>query len=142
MLFVPQRPYLPLGSLRAAISYPAPEGTFPDARIAEVMKLVGIGHLASRLDQAESWEQRLSVHEQQLLSLARVLLHEPEWLLLDDSTSGLSEALETKLYELLLTRLPRTAVVTIGARAGARALLPRHWSLVERRDGKVELEAA
>jgi vitamin B12/bleomycin/antimicrobial peptide transport system ATP-binding/permease protein len=142
MLFVPQRPYLPLGTLRAAISYPATEGAFPDSRIQEVMKLIGLAHLTPRLDLVEPWDQRLSVHEQQLLSLARVLLQEPDWLLLDESTSGLDEALERRLYELVLARLPHAALVTIGVRSGARALLPRHWNLVERKDGTIELEAA
>jgi putative ATP-binding cassette transporter len=139
---VPQRPYLPLGSLRAVVSYPAPERQFPDARIAEVLRLLGLGRLASQLDDAEPWEQRTSVHEQQLLALARVLLHEPDWVVLDDATSGLDEAAERRLYELLLAKLPRSGVVSLGARPGLLELLPRRLSLVAGADGKAVLQAA
>jgi putative ATP-binding cassette transporter len=143
MLFLTQLPYLPIGTLRAAISYPAPEGSFGDERIREALNLLGVGHLESQLDAVEPWEQRLSAHEQQLLSLARVLLHEPDFLLLDESTSGFAEADEKRLLEIVLSRLPHVAVAAIGPRAPARELLAKRWTLRSGGDdGGAVLEAA
>ncbi len=142
MHFVPQRPYLPIGTLRAVISYPAADGAFSDDRIREALAALGIGNLGERLADEEAWDQALSAHEQQLLAMARVLLHEPDWILLDDATSGLDEATERRTYELLLERLPRSAVIVLGAHAGVLDLLPRHWMLVPRGDGTMTLAAA
>jgi putative ATP-binding cassette transporter len=142
MLFVPQLPYLPIGTLRAAVSYPAAEGAFRDERICEVMRLLDIGHLASRLDDTEPWDHALSGHEKQLLAMARVLLHEPAWVLIDDATSGLDEETERRIYEVLLALLPRATVISLGARATVIDLLPRRWTLTARPDGTMALEAA
>jgi putative ATP-binding cassette transporter len=142
MLFVPQRPYLPIGTLRAAVSYPAAEGTFPDQRIREVLRLLGIGSLADRIDDSEPWDYALSGHEQQILAMARVLLHRPDWILLDDATSGLDEATERRIYEVLLEALPHATVIALGARASVMDLLPRRWTFSPRPDGTVSLEAA
>jgi putative ATP-binding cassette transporter len=142
MLFLPQRPYLPLGTLRAVVSYPAAEGRFPDARIQDVLRRLGLGHLVERLGDVEPWEQRTSAHEQQLLAFARVLLHEPAWVVLDESTSGLDEATERRVYELLLAALPRSAVLALGPRASLQELLPRRLSLVTGADGRAVLQAA
>jgi putative ATP-binding cassette transporter len=141
MLFVPQRPYLPLGTLRAVISYPAAEGRFDDAQIREALALVGLGHLAERLDAVEPWDQQLSAHEQQLLAIARALLQQPEWLLLDEATSGLDEPTERRICEILLERLPRAGVIAAGLRPPALELMPRRWTLAER-DGTGVLQAA
>jgi len=142
MLFVPQQPYLPIGTLRAGVSYPAPEGTFSDERIIEALRTLDIGHLAGRLDDTESWDYALSGHEKQVLAMARVLLHEPEWVLIDDATSGLDEATERRIYEVLLEKLPRATVISLGARASVIDLLRRRWKLTPRPDGTMALEAA
>jgi putative ATP-binding cassette transporter len=142
MLFVPQWPYLPIGTLRAVLSYPAAEGTFSDSRIREVLQLLGIGHLAARLDQVEPWDERISAVEQQLVGIARALLHEPEWVVLDDATSGLDEAAERRAYQHLLARLPGSTVLAAGPRAPALELLPQRWKLVPGAAGGATLEAA
>lgn len=142
MLYVPQQPYLPIGSLRAVASYPASEGTFPDEQIREVMAVLEIGHLAGRLGDVEPWDHVLSGHEKQILAIARVLLHEPRWILLDDATSGLDERTERRLYETLIERLPNAAVIALGARTSVIDLLPRRWTLATRPDGTMALEAA
>src|SRR5262249_29776692 len=129
MLFVPQRRYLPSGTLRAVVSYPAAEGSFDDERIREALAQVGLGRLAARLDGVEPWEQQLAAHEQQLLAIAGALLHEREWLLLDEATSGLDEPTERRVTELLLERLPRAGVIAAGLRPAAQALLSRRWTL-------------
>jgi putative ATP-binding cassette transporter len=140
-LIVPQRAYLPLGTLRAVVSYPAAEHTFDDAQVREALELVGLGRLADRLDAVENWDQQLSAHEQQLLAVSRALLQQPDWLLLDEATSGLDEAAERQILESLLARLPRTGVIAAGLRPRALELMPRRWTLAER-DGASVLMAA
>jgi putative ATP-binding cassette transporter len=141
MLFATQRPYIPIGSLRAIASYPAPEGTFPDERIAEVLGLLGLDGLAKRLGETEQWEQLLSPHEQQRLALARVLLHQPDWIFLDKATSALDEAMEKQVYDLLAARLPHATLVSIAHRPGVEKYHTRRWMLFPG-DGRVTLEAA
>ena len=142
MLFVPHRPYLPIGTLRAAVSYPAAEGTFSDERIREVLQVLGIGSLAERIGDSEPWEEALSGHEQQILAMARVLLQEPDWILLDDATSGLDEVAERRIYQVLLERLPHSTLISLGAHTCVMDLLPERWTLAPRPDGTAALEAA
>jgi putative ATP-binding cassette transporter len=141
MLVLPQRPYLPIGSLRAVLSYPAAAGTFADARLVTALRHLDLGHLAARLDSTEPWDQELSAPEQQRLALARVLLHEPGWILLDEATSGLDEALEQEIYELLAKQLPRAAVLTVSHRMALARYHQRSWTLA-RKDGRVTFAAA
>jgi vitamin B12/bleomycin/antimicrobial peptide transport system ATP-binding/permease protein len=141
MLFVPQWPYIPIGTLRAAVSYPDSEGTFPDDQIVEVIRLLGLGRFESRLDDMEAWEQILSPHEQQALAIARVLLQRPDWLFLDKATSALDEVSEQRTYELLKERLPGATIVTIAHRTSVVAYHSRQWTLTPN-GGRVELQAA
>lgn len=142
MLFLPQRPYLPLGSLRAATSYPEPEGAFPDERIIEVLRLLGLGHLEARLDEVESWDDQLSGDEQQRLALGRALLYEPEWLFLDKATSELDEAMERRVYDLFAARLPATTLISVAHRPAVEAYHAKRWVLAPRDHGPAVLEPA
>ena len=142
MLFLPQQPYAPLGSLRAAVCYPAPEDAFPDERVREALRLLALGHLEPRLEQVEHWEQKLSAHELQRVALARALLHEPAWVFLDEATSALDEAMEARVYALLAERLPHAAVVSVAHRPGVIAHHDRRWDLSAGPDGRAVLEAA
>jgi putative ATP-binding cassette transporter len=142
MLFVSQRPYFPIGSLRAAVSFPAPAGTFPDERIRETLRLLGLDLLAARLDDTEQWEQLLSPQEQQRLALGRVLLHEPDWVFLDKATSALDEAMEKRVYELLAERLPRATIVSVAHRPEVARYHARRWTLAPGDDGVIALQAA
>jgi putative ATP-binding cassette transporter len=142
MLFVPQHPYLPLGSLRTVISYPAPEGTFSDARIREVLGLLGLERLATRLDDTLPWDQQLSPHEQQRLAMARVLLNEPDWVFLDKATSALDEELEKRVYALLAERLPHMTVITVVQRPEVAAYHDRRWTIAPNAHGTASLQAA
>ncbi|HET9573751.1 MAG TPA: ABC transporter ATP-binding protein/permease [Methyloceanibacter sp.] len=117
VLVLPQRPYLPLGTLRGALAYPGPETVFPAQVIEEVVEAVGLGDFSDRLDETAYWADKLSGGEQQRLSIARALLQKPQWLFLDEATSALDETAEAELYRLLLERLPKTAIISIGHRS-------------------------
>jgi len=141
-MFLSQRPYLPIATLRAAVSYPAPEGTFPDEKIREVLRLLELTDLAERLDEIDHWEKRLSGGEQQRLAFARVLLHEPTWVFLDDATAALDEETERRAYAVLTEQLPDATVVSIAHRPAVAQYHTRRWTLVPRGDGRAELQAA
>ena len=125
-MFLPQRPYLPLGTLRHVVTYPAAADAHPDAAVREVLTAVGLGTLAARLDEEENWGQRLSGGEQQRLALARALLARPDWLFLDEATASLDPEAEASLYRLLQQRLPATTIVSIAHRPAVASFHARH----------------
>jgi putative ATP-binding cassette transporter len=112
-LFLPQRPYLPIGTLREVVSFPSPSGTFDDEAIRRVLAATGLSAFANSLDQAQNWSLQMSVGEQQRLAIARALLQRPDWLFLDEATSAVDADGERQLYEVLLEHLPRTTLVSI-----------------------------
>ncbi len=117
VLVLPQRPYLPLGTLRGALAYPGPEDAFKPEEIEEVLDAVGLSSMRSELDTTAYWTDKLSGGEKQRLSIARALLQKPDWLFLDEATSALDEGSEASLYRLLNDRLPGAAIVSIGHRS-------------------------
>jgi putative ATP-binding cassette transporter len=118
-LFVPQRPYLPLGSLRTTLAYPASPGE--DTRLREALQQVQLGHLRDRLDDVADWSHILSLGEQQRLAFARVLLNRPRIVFLDEATSATDEGLEHALYLLLRHELPDCMLVSVGHRSTLNA---------------------
>ncbi|MGE5220609.1 MAG: ABC transporter ATP-binding protein/permease [Chloroflexota bacterium] len=120
ILFLPQKPYLPIGTLRDVVSYPAPAGGLDDAVLREALQAVGLAHLSERLAEPNHWALQLSPGEQQRVAFARALVHRPEWLFLDEATSALDEATETRLYRLLQERLATTTVFSVGHRGTLR----------------------
>jgi putative ATP-binding cassette transporter len=132
ILFLPQRPYLPIGTLRDVVSFPMPVGGIGDAALREALEAVGLTELAGRLDEATSWALQLSPGEQQRIAFARVLVQKPDWLFLDEATSAVDEATEANLYRLLRERLAKTTVFSIGHRPTLR---PFHARLLMVRPG-------
>jgi putative ATP-binding cassette transporter len=115
-LFLSQMPYVPLGDLRAVISYPCEEGTVEDTEIREVLEKVALPHLIDRLDEVQDWAKVLSPGEQQRIAFARILLTKPKAVFLDEATSALDEGLEMICYQLVRTELPDTILVSVSHR--------------------------
>ncbi|KPH82456.1 ABC transporter ATP-binding protein/permease [Bosea vaviloviae] len=122
IMLLPQRPYLPQGTLRAALAYPAEAVVYSDDAIREAMDKVKLGHLRDRLDEIDLWGQRLSGGEQQRLAVARALLAKPDWLFLDEATASLDEKLEGEIYATLDRELPQARIVSIGHRSTLREM--------------------
>ena len=125
LMFLPQRPYFPVGSLRAAIAYPAEPEAFDDSAVRAAIRTVGLPTLADHLDEEAHWNARLSLGEQQRLGLARALLTKADYLFLDEATASLDEAAEAKLYRVLADNLPATTIVSIGHRGTLEQLHAR-----------------
>ena len=121
VLFLPQKPYLPLGSLRRAICYPSQEGN--DQNIEQVLRLTGMESFIPKLDTVDDWSRILSLGEQQRIAFARVLLVRPQWVFLDEATSALDEQREREMYEVLQKELPAMSIVSVGHRS---TLFARH----------------
>jgi putative ATP-binding cassette transporter len=133
-LTLPQRPYLPIGSLEAAISYPSDPGAFDAATIRELLVAVGLPAMAERLEENAHWNRMLSLGEQQRLGIARAVLHAPDFLFLDEATASLDEPAEAAVYKLLQERLPSATIVSIGHRSTLAAFHKRGLKL--ERDGE------
>ena len=116
-LFLPQKPYLPLGTLRDTLVYPFGVPDVSDAGLQGVLHLVGMGALADKLEDARLWSHVLSLGEQQRLAFARILLQKPQWVFLDEATSSLDEPAEDALYGTLTEALPDTAIISVGHRS-------------------------
>jgi vitamin B12/bleomycin/antimicrobial peptide transport system ATP-binding/permease protein len=125
VLFLPQKPYLPIGTLREVVSYPTPPAGVADAELAEALTAVGLPELTARLGESAHWAQALSPGEQQRIAFARALVQKPDWLFLDEATSAVDEQTEATLYGLLRQRLPGTTVVSVGHRSTLRAFHAR-----------------
>ena len=120
ILFLPQRPYLPIGKLRDVVSYPMPADGVADGTLREALEAVGLPQFAGRLDEEAHWQLQLSPGEQQRIAFARALVQKPDWLFLDEATSAVDESTESRLYALIRERLPETTVFSIGHRATLR----------------------
>ena len=125
-LFLPQQPYLPLGTLRHAVAYPSDVGAFSDAEMHEALREVGLAHLISHLDKEDNWSMTLSGGERQRLALARALLIKPDWLFLDEAMASLDPETEARMRDALHRLLPNTTIVSIEHRPAAAGLRGRH----------------
>lgn len=125
-LFLPQKPYLPIGTLREALSYPQPGDTYTPERYAQVLETCRLPHLVGRLDEANHWQRMLSPGEQQRLAFARALLYSPQWLYMDEATSAMDEEDEATLYQALIDEIPGLSIVSVGHRSSLKRFHPRH----------------
>jgi putative ATP-binding cassette transporter len=141
LMMLPQRPYFPVGSLLAAIAYPAEASAFSVDFVGETLVAVGLPKLAERLDEDAHWNRTLSLGEQQRLGIAHALLHAPQYLFLDEATASLDEPSEMALYRLLQERLPTTTIVSIGHRSTLEAFHQRNVKLAREGDRFVLQEA-
>jgi putative ATP-binding cassette transporter len=132
VMFLPQRPYIPEGTLRDALAYPSPAANYTDAQLQDALEQALLPHFTRQLDTSDAWAQKLSGGEQQRLALARVFLKKPAWVFADEATSALDEAAETTLYERLsaLVSLQGGGLVSIAHRPGVVAFHNRQWLLV------------
>ncbi|WP_349017885.1 ABC transporter ATP-binding protein/permease [Azospirillum brasilense] len=138
-MHLPQKPYMPIGSLRAAVAYPSAPEAFEAEAVRAALDAVGMSAFAERLDEEDHWAQRLSGGEQQRVAFARALLHRPGWLFLDEATSACDPATEARLYGLLAERLPGTTVVSVGHRSSLPAHHDRTVTVGQGGDGVGEL---
>ena len=134
ILFLPQKPYLPIGTLREVVSYPMPNGV-DDAALRDALQAVELPELTDKLDETAHWALQLSPGEQQRIAFARALVQKPEWLFLDEATSAVDELTEAHLYRLLRERLPGTALLSVGHRSTLRPFHARQ--IVVHTDGSV-----
>jgi putative ATP-binding cassette transporter len=135
MMLLPQRPYIPIGTLRDAVTYPSKSNAYGDAEIAEALRTAKLPQIADRLDEERSWAQTLSLGEQQRLAVARALLAKPDWLLLDEATAALDEPTEEEIYRVIREHLPNTTIVSIGHRSTLNAFHDRRVDMKKAEDG-------
>ena len=121
-LFLPQRPYIPLGTLRHALAYPADDTSFGDNVVRQALADAGLPALTDHLDDDQPWSLRLSGGEQQRLAVARALLQRPDWLFMDEATASLDPEAESELYGMLRQQLPDTTIISIAHRPAVAAL--------------------
>jgi len=136
VLFLPQKPYIPIATLRDAVKYPDEDSAASDAEIVAALQAAQLGHLTGRLDEEAHWSNMLSGGEQQRLAIARALVFKPDWLFLDEATASLDEANEAAVYGVLKERLPGTTMVSIGHRPSLRQWHERRLDL-QRAPGEV-----
>jgi putative ATP-binding cassette transporter len=129
VLFLPQKPYIPIGSLRDAVKYPDEQSSATDAEVVSALEAAQLGHLVPRLDEEAHWSNILSGGEQQRLAAARALVFKPDWLFMDEATASLDEASEAAIYRALKDRLPGTTMVSIGHRPTLRQWHDRRLEL-------------
>ncbi|WP_315706626.1 MULTISPECIES: ABC transporter ATP-binding protein/permease [unclassified Bradyrhizobium] len=134
LMMLPQRPYFPIGALKAAIVYPAPSDAFSDDQVRAALAAVGLPQLSEQLEDDGHWNRTLSLGEQQRLGIARALLHAPQYLFLDEATASLDEPSEATLYRMLQERLPDTTIVSIGHRSTLHELHDRRVELTREGD--------
>jgi putative ATP-binding cassette transporter len=135
MMFMPQRSYLPLGTLRAALAYPASLKKFTAAAAKAALERCGLDHLTDRLNETERWDRVLSVGEQQRVAFARLLLHKPGWVFMDEATSALDEKTQASMMSLFGDELAGSTLISIAHRPGLDAFHDRTLSLVRSETG-------
>jgi putative ATP-binding cassette transporter len=136
LFLLPQRPYVPLGTLRRAVAYPGAAEDWDIDQISEALNAVGLNHLKDRLEEDETpWDQTLSGGEKQRLTIARVLLHQPDIIVLDEATAALDPQSQDHLMQLLSERLSGATIVSVGHRPELEQFHSRKLVLERKRGG-------
>ncbi|MBR1191406.1 ABC transporter ATP-binding protein/permease [Bradyrhizobium sp. AUGA SZCCT0160] len=138
LFMLPQRPYIPTGTLRRAIAYPGAAEDWRSEQFCEALHKVGLDHLKEKIEEEAPWDQTLSGGEKQRLAFARLLLHNPDIVVLDEATSALDEKSQDKMMEIVIKELPKATIVSVAHRAELEAFHSRKIVL-ERRKGGAKL---
>jgi vitamin B12/bleomycin/antimicrobial peptide transport system ATP-binding/permease protein len=138
LFMLPQRPYVPSGTLRRAVAYPGSSDSWDAQEIADALHKVGLDHLKEKIEEEAPWDQTLSGGEKQRLAFARLLLHNPDIVVLDEATSALDEKSQDKMMEMLMKELPKATILSVAHRAELEAYHSRKITL-ERRKGGAKL---
>jgi len=140
-IFVPERPYLPIGTVREVVAYPSAPATFASEQIIRVLARLGLERLSTELDTVGAWQEQLSADEQQRISIARVLLHEPDWVFFDDALAALEPDMESRIFAILDESLPASAILAL-TRKPTVGLTCDRWVLQTSRGGTTTLSAS
>ena len=135
MTFMPERPYLPLGTLRAAVCYPDEPGHFDEAAVVAALERVDLGHLLPSLDRTERWDRQLPLDEQQRLAFARLLLQAPRWVVLDDAVSALSDLHIRRVLSLSDREMVGATLIRLGRDPVLDGFWSRTLHIIERPGG-------
>jgi len=135
LFMLPQKPYVPSGTLRRAVAYPGAEDDWLDEQFREVLHKVGLDHLKEKIGEEGPWDQTLSGGEKQRLAFARLLLHNPDIIVLDEATSALDEKGQDKMMEMVTKELPKATIVSVAHRAELEAFHSRKIVLERRKRG-------
>jgi putative ATP-binding cassette transporter len=138
LFMLPQRPYIPSGTLRRAVAYPRSADTWSAEEIHAALEKVGLGHLNEKIEDTAPWDHTLSGGEKQRLAFARLLLNDPDIIVLDEATSALDEKTQDRIMEMLIQELPNATIVSVAHRAELEAFHSRKITL-ERREGGARL---
>ena len=138
LFMLPQRPYVPAGTLRRAVAYPGAENDWTDEQVCQALHKVGLDHLKEKIGEEGPWDQTLSGGEKQRLAFARLLLHNPDIVVLDEATSALDEKSQDRMMEVVMEELPKATIVSVAHRAELEAFHSRKIVL-ERRKGGAKL---
>jgi vitamin B12/bleomycin/antimicrobial peptide transport system ATP-binding/permease protein len=135
LFMLPQKPYIPTGTLRRAIAYPGAADDWLTEQICDALHKVGLDHLREKIEEEGPWDQTLSGGEKQRLAFARLLLHNPDIVVLDEATSALDKESQDKMMELVIKELPNATIVSVAHRAELEAFHSRKIVLERRKDG-------
>jgi len=138
LFMLPQRPYVPSGTLRRAVAYPCAADSWTIGEIGEALHKVGLDHLKEKIEEDAPWDQTLSGGEKQRLAFARLLLHNPDIVVLDEATSALDEKSQDRMMDMVMKELPKATIVSVAHRAELEAYHSRKITL-ERRKGGAKL---
>jgi putative ATP-binding cassette transporter len=136
IMFMPRQPYLPLGTLRAGLAYPSPETSYRDEEIVNALQHTGLSRLAPSIDHIARWDRELTYEEQQSLVFTRILLHKPQWVVVDDALDTLDDEARKRIINLFEDELKDTALINIGRNDTKNSFFKRVLHLIKEPCGR------